>query len=341
MKRVVMSDREIYDTLYEAGYWIRFIDGKWFVNGVEYPLNGIKGLKRIIERRLPAVFYNVNVINKWIEWVTVMENDVDGQWPEMPILTEAKKRLENGEKPFLCYPLNHKELEIINYLLVGDPKDTYAVFFYGVGGSGKSSICNLIASIFGRMNVCNLGFNELGDKFRRAELAGKRLWYDDDICPNWSESNTGTLKKIITHAPDMFEKKFQSPYEARYRVKPLFCCNVAPKFDVTDSGLLRRILYYKKNEKIQNPDGTLANREWTYEELVNVVMAALETPFCFRDFEQETHEIIMSTNSVAKWGMNVDYDTYCVKCSENRVMPFGKDKAEKLKEVFEQWKLKS
>lgn len=341
MKRVVMSDREIYNTLYEAGYWIRFIDGKWFINGVEYPLDGVKGLKRIIERRLPMVFYNVNIINKWIEWFITMESENGEKWPELPILLDAKERLAAGQEPWLAYPLTHKELEIINYLLVGDPKDTYAIFFYGVGGSGKSTVCKIITSIFGKTNVCSLGFNELGDKFRKAELAGKRLWYDDDICPIWSEHNTGTLKKIITHATDLFEHKFQSPYEAQYRVKPLFCCNVAPKFDITDSGLLRRILYYSKNEKIQNPDGSLANKEWSYEELVNIVMAALQTPFNAKDFEDETHDIIMKTNSVAKWGMDVDYDIYCERCQENRVMPFGKEKMEMLRSMFEKWKLKN
>ena len=69
MKRVVMSDREIYNTLYEAGYWIRFIDGKWFINGVEYPFDGVKGIRRILERNFyKTVFRNIYEVDKWLEW---------------------------------------------------------------------------------------------------------------------------------------------------------------------------------------------------------------------------------------------------------------------------------
>ena len=101
---------------------------------------------------------------------------------------------------------------------------------------------------------------------------------------------------------------------------------------------MRRILYYSKNEKIKNPDGSFANREWTQDELENFVMAALQTPFNAADFEQETHDIIMKTNSVAKWGMDVDYDIYCERCQDNKVPPFGKEKVEILKDLFKSWK---
>ena len=338
-KKCNLDDYTIYNTLIGSGCKVELRSGKWFINGEERPYDDDDAsVREVLVNSFPGIFGSGLVLDRWIKWFIAQKGRSKGEWPEMPIITRAKERLAKGERPFLRYSLTRKELEIINYLLVGDEKDTYAIFFYGVGGSGKSTVCNLIASIFGNGDVCRCGFNDLGRVFARERLAGKRLWYDADISPNWNENNSNILKKVVTHDKDQFEQKGKTPYEAQYRAKPLFCCNVPPRFDMTDSGLLRRILYYSKNEKIQNPDGSLANREWTQDELENFVMAALQTPFNAKDFEQETHDIIMKTNSVAKWGMDVDYDIYCERCQENKVPPFGKEKVETLKELFASWK---
>ena len=68
MKYMRMSNQAIYYTLYDCGYDIKFIDNKWSINGVEYSLEGAKGIKRIIERRLPMVFRNIDEVSKWLEW---------------------------------------------------------------------------------------------------------------------------------------------------------------------------------------------------------------------------------------------------------------------------------
>lgn len=69
MKCIIKSNNQIYNTLYEAGYWIQFIDGKWFINRVEYPFNGVKGIRRILERNFyKTVFRNIDEVDKWLEW---------------------------------------------------------------------------------------------------------------------------------------------------------------------------------------------------------------------------------------------------------------------------------
>lgn len=271
--------------------------------------------------------------------VNVVSED-DGEWPEMPIVTKAKEKFKKGIKPAQGYNLlnlNDKELQILNYLLVGDSRDTYAVFFYGIGGSGKSTVCNLYASIFGKQDLSCCHFTDLGNAFCREDLAGKRLWYDDDIASDWSDNQAGTFKKVVTHGRDQFQKKGQNPYLAQYRAKPLFCCNTPPRFDITDDAILRRILYYKKNTKVVNPIGDFAQRKWSEEELEEYVLAALYHPFNYTNFEEETHEVIMSTNSVGKWGMDVPYERYVELCRENYAHPFGAEKFVKLKELFKLW----
>ena len=298
------------------------------------------GICYILCSILPNYFGSETNTERFIKWFINNRNNEEGQWPQLPMLTKAKEKMESGYRPKeLAYPLNEKELKIIHYLVDGDPKDTYAIFFHGVGGSGKSTICNLIASIFGDLDTSRCGFTQLGEKFSRETLAGKRLWYDADISANWSESATNTLKKVITHDTDQFERKGKNPYTAQYRCKALFCCNVAPKFDVTDTGLLRRIIYYSKNKKIENPDGNLANKKYTQDELIDIVIAALNTDISnfYKDFEKETKEIIMSTNNVAKYGICDDYETYKVQCRGAGVYPYAQEKWEKLRELFKEW----
>ena len=341
MAQVKLNEAQVFMALKDMGYLLQLVSGKWFINGKEYKLYGMGGITYILCNIMPSYFGSETNTNKFIKWFTNNMNDMDGEWPELPILTAAKAKIAEGYRPTsLAYPLNQSELKIIHYLLDGDPKDTYAIFFYGVGGSGKSTICNLIASMFGNLDVSRCSFNSLTEKFARETLAGKRLWYDSDINASWSEKSSNVFKKIITHDTDQFEKKGQNPYDAQYRCKALFCCNVTPKFDLTDSGILRRIIYYSKNEKIKNPDGNLVNKKYTQEELIDIAVAALLTDMTnwTDEFMEDTHEIIIETNSVGKYGMVKEYDTYVELCQSARVLPYGKEKWEILKEMFKQWK---
>lgn len=336
-----MEAFEFYRSIQAQGFSIEFISGKWFMNGVEYPLYGRGGLLN----RLGKIFDWIEVeknSNAFVKYIMEKQADYDGEWPIMPMLREAKEMIRNGyrvEKP-LAYPLNEKELMILHYLVDGNPKDTYAIFFCGVGGSGKSTVCNLFASIFGDLDVSKCTFNALGEKFARETLAGKRLWYDSDIGVNWSETATNTLKKVISNEVDQFEQKGKNPYVAQYRCKGLFCCNKPPKFDITDTGTLRRLVYYFKNEKIQNPDGNMVARKYTKEELLDILIAALNTDISnfYEVFKKETYEVIMSGNNVAKYGMTAFYDTYRVNCANAGVHPFSKDNWETLKNLFKEWK---
>lgn len=335
----VKTPYDIYAEFQRAGLYIELINGKWFLNKTEYALYGMDGLLNKLMNYSPWMRNPTNARN-FVSFMIDVMSDMYSQWPELPILSKAKLLLKEGKLQPPAYPLNTKELMIIHYILEGNDDQTYAIFFHGVGGSGKSTICNLIAKMFGDLDVSYCGFNQVGDKFARETLAGKRLWYDADINPNWSDSATNTLKKIITHDNDQFEKKGKNPYSANYQCKPLFCCNLVPKFDVSDSGILRRIVYYSKNEKIKNPDGSLARKQWTEDDLVNIAAHALNTPIdnFYETFEAETKELIMSSNTVAKYGLNVDYDIYKERCQDAGYHPFAEEKFFLLKELFLGWK---
>lgn len=324
---------------------VRLICGKWFVNGHECQLDGDKGLYSIIGERDYQYGYLDKKSNRkeFIAFMTDVKHEQYGEWPEPAILKEARA-LEYVEP--LAYPLNEKELKIIHYLLEGNPQDTYAVFFYGVGGTGKSSICNIITQIFGDYDVSSCRFADMSNRFNVESLNGVRLWYDDDINTNWSSdtAKVSALKKIVTHSKDQFEKKGQDAYRSQYRCKPLFCCNKLPNFDITDTGLLRRILVYVKDIPSQRLDSNedFSIKKWDRKDLVNFVAHALKTDISnfYKDFEIETKQSIMARNTVYKHGRGInDYDIYKERCVSAGEYPYGEDKFNELKIIFSQWEV--
>lgn len=333
---------DFYQILKDRGMEVELICGKWFINKKEYDVFGAGGIIDTLEPVDKWMRSNTNA-DAFIKYIIDRKARIDGDWPEMPILVEAREKLDEGYVPQeLAYPLNRKELMILHYLLEGEERcglEPYGIFFHGIGGSGKSTVCNLFASIFGNFDISKCSFSELGSAFRRETLAGKRLWYDADISPYWEDRDANVFKKIITHDKDQFEKKCKNPYVAEYRCKALFCCNKPPKFDVSDSGVLRRIVYYNKNTKIANPDPKLARRAYTHDELVDIVCMALLTDISdfYEEFREETQEIIMSGNNVAKYGMIDSYDSYVSKCYSANIRPFSEEKWESLRELFTQW----
>lgn len=340
-----MRADEFYDYARDHGFEVKLICGKWILNGREYALSGGKG----------SLFGRLRLVSNWIceernqkafvNYMTTMEADTYGEWPELEILKDARERLKIGLEP-LAYPLNEKELKIIHYLIDGKPNQTYAIFFLGLGNSGKTTICNIIRQLFGRENVCNCHFNEIGSSFKRNELMGKRLWCDDDISRNWTESQTGTFKKIVTHAVDQFEAKFQAPVESEYRCKCLFCGNVVPNFDYADTGTMRRIIYYRKDsftQPILNCDEDLSTKTWSREDLVNFAAHALNTPIddLYETFKEETRQLIMENNTVGKFILTkqpATYDNFQNYCDNNGYRAvYNKDNFDKIVSLFTTW----
>lgn len=150
---------------------VEWISGKWFKNKKE-----IDNINKFLTRT-GHVKDGVNDLKNFKRTFIEVYGE-EGPWPELPIITKAKELIRQGYKvEKLAYPLNEKELKILNYLLIGRPQ--YAVFFYGVGGSGKSTICNIFCQIFGRNNV--FASNLIDISRFNIGLMDARLFYDDDM----------------------------------------------------------------------------------------------------------------------------------------------------------------
>lgn len=122
---------------------LKFISGKWFYKNDEI---------RDINRYLYATgqYTGIDEMQKVIDGYITLYGE-SGAWPPLPIVSNARSLIKsnagNLEGVNLAYPLNKKQLMIINYLLRHD-EDCFFILT-GVGGSGKSTFANIICQIFG------------------------------------------------------------------------------------------------------------------------------------------------------------------------------------------------
>lgn len=302
---------------------LEFISGKWFRNRVE-----IKNIKKYLY--VTGIFKSVDQLEKVIDSYTVMYGK-SSKWYDLPIIEEAKGLQELTP---LCYPLNTKQLMIINYLLRHDEE----VFFIltGVGGSGKSTFANIICEIFDK-DVAPLNLSDLSDDFKLATGIDKRLIYSTEI--NSEEINNGVLKQLFSNEELTINPKFSKPYKARCQSAFIFNCNIPPRLDLSDSGMLRRILYYSMNEKIPNPDPTLNKMEWSHDELVNIVAHALRIDMTDwkENFKEDTRYNLLKYNSVYRFRDEICYSDYVDHCKNDGLKPFARPKWEEIRQLLIEW----
>lgn len=307
---------------------LRFISGKWFLDGKEL---------KDIDRYLLSVDINLNSIDKVkkVKDMFITLYGEDGDWLELPIIQEAKRQKELQP---LCFPLNTQQLTIINRLLLGQNEEVCFICT-GVGGSGKSTFLNIVKQIFDN-DVAACTLSELNG-FNISEAVSHRLIASDELASD--ELNNGLLKSIISRQCIQVNPKNQTPYQTKCQSALFFCCNEAPKIDLDDTGMLRRIIYYKMDKKIENPDRTLNHKAWTHEDLVNIVAHALSvnTENWKEQFEEDTHYYLLKNNSVYRFRDTKEYSDYVKECNMARLKPFSEPKWSSIKALISEWDIGS
>lgn len=325
------------DFMHERG--IRFISGKWFDrNGIE-----IENIEKFISIRFDM--YRIDTEKKINETkdAFIRLYGEKGFWPELPIVKEARERHYDQlgfDLPDMAFPLNDDQLAIIKVLLKGGDEESFFICT-GVGGSGKSTFGNIIKQIFGINQIANIKIQDLGKDFKIAEAITKRLIYSEELGASSLDDTAIANAKIITSNQDMLvNPKFKSPFEGKWQASLFFNCNKVPKIDVTDTGFLRRINYYEMNKKIPNPDPNMKKREYTHDDLVNIVAYALatDTTNWRKRFERSTHLYLAKNNSVYIC-MKKKYSDYVFECKCKSLKPFSEPNFEEIKSLFEEWGL--
>lgn len=168
-------------------------------------------------------------------------------------------------------------LEFIGYICTDTNVGKCALFFKGQPNSGKSVMSSFISRLFDTDLVSNIPLHQLGDRFFRAELAGKKLNVAGEIAGR-ALRDISIFKSITGNDRITGEFKGRDPFSFTPRCKMLFSGNTLPlttEADATAAFVNRiRVLLFNSSTPPEKQDKQLLDKLW--KERDSIVTLALD-----------------------------------------------------------------
>lgn len=310
---------------------VKYISGKWFWRLTNEP---IKDINHTITR------YSNTDANQTKRIVDTLINYLEpdertGPWP--PLILEQEAKAATGPLPPLPIELTREKLIILNYLHF-QPNQEAMFILIGPGGTGKSTFLNVIRQTFDD-DASALSLADMKNRFNLDTLMSHRINACDEIGSDIID--TPVIKQIVSNQTIQVDVKNRVPYQAKPQTKLIFSGNKFPRFDLSDTGMMRRIRVFEMKEVIQNPDRELNCRTFTHAERVVILRHALAVNMDdWREtFDNDTHKYLCKDNSVYICHA-ATYSEYKDKCRTLNLKCYDEPKWQELKElIFNIWKL--
>ncbi|MGG3840783.1 phage/plasmid primase, P4 family [Paenibacillus thiaminolyticus] len=143
--------------------------------------------------------------------------------------------------------------EMIGYIMLRRNELGKAFILTGSGSNGKSTLIDMIKHFLGEANYSSLALNELGQRFKTAEVFGKLANLGDDISSQYIDDNA-VFKKLVTGETVNAERKGKDPFDFNNYAKMIFSANQLPRINDTTDGLMRRLIIIPFNAKFSSKD---------------------------------------------------------------------------------------
>ncbi|HCU8778115.1 TPA: DNA primase [Staphylococcus aureus] len=154
-------------------------------------------------------------------------------------------------------PPNFKQymLELANYdhdlqyflfqhmavLLTADTKLRRGLFLYGTAKNGKSVYIKLVKPFFYSNDIVSKTLNELGGRFDKESLIGKRIMASDEVGKaNIDEATVNDFKKLLSVEPIHADRKGRTQVEVTLDLKLIFNTNAVLNFPSSHAKALER-----------------------------------------------------------------------------------------------------
>jgi P4 family phage/plasmid primase-like protien len=132
--------------------------------------------------------------------------------------------------------------EVFGYCLFPAYPFAKALFMYGDGRNGKSTLLDVLKRFLGRENISSRGLIELSsDDFAAADLYGAYANICGDL-PNKAVEHTGTFKKLTGGDLVTANPKHETPFPFENRAKLVFSANDPPQISDDSTAMYRRLL---------------------------------------------------------------------------------------------------
>lgn len=157
--------------------------------------------------------------------------------------------------------------EWFGYNLIASNHMQQMLFLFGVPGSGKSTVINLLASMLGDERVCPLNIEDMTNQFGLEQLVGKyAAIITEDRAANRTDADKvmQKLKKITGQDMISVSRKYKEAVHVRFFSRFTYAGNELPKFHDEPGAMMRRflLLFFPNNyyEREGGPDRTLGSR---------------------------------------------------------------------------------
>ncbi|HDT9280633.1 TPA: DNA primase [Staphylococcus pseudintermedius] len=126
-------------------------------------------------------------------------------------------------------------------LLTADTKLRRGLILYGTAKNGKSVYIKLVKSFFYSNDIVSKTLNELGGRFDKESLIGKRIMASDEVGKaNVDEATVNDFKKLLSVEPIHADRKGRTQVEVTLDLKLIFNTNAVLNFPSSHAKALER-----------------------------------------------------------------------------------------------------
>ncbi|MEB8123857.1 DUF5906 domain-containing protein [Staphylococcus succinus] len=126
-------------------------------------------------------------------------------------------------------------------LLTADTKLRRGLILYGTAKNGKSVYIKLVKSFFYSTDIVSKTLNELGGRFDKESLIGKRIMASDEVGKaNVDEATVNDFKKLLSVEPIHADRKGRTQVEVTLDLKLIFNTNAVLNFPSSHAKALER-----------------------------------------------------------------------------------------------------
>lgn len=186
-------------------------------------------------------------------------------------------------------------LEFIAYICSDSNAGKCALFLKGQPNTGKSVISEFITRLFDPALVSNIPLHQLGDRFFRAELAGKKLNVAGEIAGR-ALRDISIFKSITGNDRITGEFKGRNPFYFTSRCKLLFSGNTLPQTTEADTTAAYanriKVLLFNQSVPPEKQDKWLPDKLW--DERNSIVTLALHA---YQELVERNFRFTLPTDS--------------------------------------------
>ncbi|MDN5830330.1 MAG: DUF5906 domain-containing protein [Staphylococcus equorum] len=153
-----------------------------------------------------------------------------------PYFNEYMLELANFDSDLQYFLFQHTAV-----LLTADTKLRRGLVLYGTAKNGKSVYIKLVKSFFYSNDIVSKTLNELGGRFDKESLIGKRIMASDEVGKaNVDEATVNDFKKLLSVEPIHADRKGRTQVEVTLDLKLIFNTNAVLNFPSSHAKALER-----------------------------------------------------------------------------------------------------